>query len=65
MSDKKQHAEKPKADPSKPFDVIVSVINDNRKGIAKPVRKPARYSFATEAEATSFADKIDAMGGTE
>lgn len=49
---------KPKADPSKPYDVIVSIIHDDRSGKSTPVQKPQRYSFATEAEARWLADEI-------
>lgn len=57
MSEKPQAA-KPKADKNKPYDVIVSIIHDDRSGKSTPVGKPTRYSFATEAEAQWLADEI-------
>lgn len=47
-----------KGDPERQYDVIVSVIHDDRKGFAKPVEKPARYSFATEEEALNMARQL-------
>lgn len=54
-----KHAPKqPKGDPERQYDVIISVIHDDRKGFAKPVEKPVRFSFATEAEALGFTNKL-------
>lgn len=54
----KQPLKVPKGDPDKQFDVLISVIHDDRKGISKPVVKPVRYSFATEQEALNFAERV-------
>lgn len=48
----------PKGDPSKPYDVSVAVIHDDRQGKSTPVQATKRYSFATEGEALEFAQKI-------
>lgn len=48
----------PKGDPTKQYDVTVSVIHDDRQGKSTPVEKPKRYSFATPEEALEFAQKI-------
>lgn len=48
----------PKGDPDKQFDVMISVIHDNRQGISRPVEKPVRVSFATEEEALAHAAKL-------
>lgn len=51
----------PKGDPDKQFDVMISVIHDDRRGVSKPVEKPVRFSFATEQEALSFANLLKAQ----
>jgi hypothetical protein len=56
MADKQ--VKQPKGDPDKQYDVMISVIHDNRKGISRPVEKPTRISFATEEEALAFANKL-------
>ncbi len=46
-------------DKSKPYDVIVSLVHDNREGITRAVEKPMRYSYATEAEAQEAFQKAN------
>lgn len=48
----------PKGDPDKQYDVMISVIHDNRQGISRPVEKPVRVSFATEEEALEAAEIV-------
>lgn len=55
---KPQQPKQPKGDPNKQFDVMISVIHDNRQGVSRPVEKPTRLSFATEEEALAHANKL-------
>lgn len=54
---KPQQPKTPKGDPNKQFDVMISVIHDDRQGTSRPVEKPVRVSFATEEEALAAAAK--------
>ncbi len=54
---KQAPAKTPKGDPNKQFDVMISVIHDDRQGTSRPVEKPVRVSFATEEEALAAAAK--------
>lgn len=55
---KNTEPKKPKGDPNKQFDVVISVIHDDRTGKSRAVQKAVRYSFATEEEAVAFANKL-------
>lgn len=57
MTDSNQ-PKQPKGDPNKQFDVTISVIHDNRKGVSRPVEKSVRSSFETEEQALEFANKL-------
>lgn len=56
--EKKERAPRPKADKTKQFDVTITVVHDNRKGVSKSVQKAQRFSFETEIEAVVFANQF-------
>lgn len=62
---KPQQPKTPKGDPNKQFDVLISVIHDDRQGRSTPVEKPTRVSFATEAEALAAAAKAKSILNNE
>lgn len=55
---KPQQPKQHKGDKEKQYDVTITVIHDNRQGTSRPIEKPVRFSFTTEAEALEFANKL-------
>lgn len=59
MNDKKPNTpKKVKGDKNKPFDVIVTVVHDDRVGHTNAAGPVQRYSYATVEEALEVSNKI-------